>query len=536
VAAEQFSGRRRCVSFVAVVIVAASLISGSPVSVLEPTPAAATEELPCSEGTYSTSGFEPCVDAPPGTFVDQPGQTAPTPCEPGTFQQFTASVSCEAAAPGHFVDAPGATDQQECPAGTYTDVEGRSTCDQAPPGTYVAQTGSTEPTPCPMGRYSSAEGATACTPASAGHYVGSPNSDQQTPCAEGSSSSGTGATACQPAPPGSYVPTDGATGATVCPAGRFSPDHGAVVCLSAPRGSFVGLTGQVKATLCPIGTFSGVEGATSCTPAPVRFFVPTIGAQSPTRCPPGTTTIVSGESSCIADQTAPVITSSTTGGTPGANGWFSAGPVIVTFVVDDPETPDIVGDGCGPRRVAGSTSATGTTFICSATSPGGTTSVPVTVRVDAQAPRLVITGNAGTYRVAAKVGIRCTAADDVSGVVSSRCGRINRPAWRLTPGRTTWSASATDRAGNTATASTSYRIIVTSRGLCRLTRRFVVRSGAFAAADRPTRRAVMGTVETACLTSTSKSDAFAAAVAGLVEGRYLAPVQAKAVARLAEAL
>jgi hypothetical protein len=273
-----------------------------------------------------------------------------------------------------------------------------------------------------------------------------------------------------------------------------------------------------------------------CAPAPVRFFVSMVGAQSPTRCPSGTTTIVPGQSACIADQTAPVITSSITGGTPSASGWFSAAPVTVTFVIDDPETPDLVGDGCGPRRVAGSTSATGTTVTCSATSPGGTTSVPVTVRVDAQAPRLVITGNAGTYRVAARVTIRCTAADGLSGVESSRCGRINRPAWRLAPGGTTWSASATDRAGNTATTSTSYQVKVTSRDLCRLTRRFVVRSGAFAAADRPTRRAVMGAVRTACSTSPPKPDAFAAAIAELAERRYLAPVQAQAVTRLVEGL
>ncbi len=149
---EQFSGRRRCASIVAAVIVAASLVSGSPIAVLESLPVSAAEAWPCSEGTYSTSGFEPCVEAPAGTFVDQPGQTAPTPCPPGTFQQFTASITCEAAAAGHFVDVSGATDQQECPAGTFTEVEGRSVCDPAPPGTHVAQTGSTEPTPCPMGR------------------------------------------------------------------------------------------------------------------------------------------------------------------------------------------------------------------------------------------------------------------------------------------------------------------------------------------------------------------------------------------------
>lgn len=532
---EQFSGRR-CAWFVAVVIVATSLISASPLSVLEPTPATAAEAWPCAEGTYSTTGFEPCVDAPAGTFVDQPGQTAPTPCPPGTFQQFTASVACEAAAPGHFVDTPGATDQQECPAGTFTDVEGRSACDPAPPGTHVPHTGSTEPTPCPIGRYSSTEGATECTPASAGHYVGSPNSDQQTPCAAGFSSSGTGATACAPAPPGSYVPTVGATGATPCPVGRFSPTPGAVVCLQAPRGSFVGRTGRVEATPCPIGTFSGIEGATSCTPAPVRFFVSTLGAQSPTRCPSGTTTLVPGQSACIADQTAPVITSSITGGTPGPSGWFSTAPVVVTFAIDDPETPDLVGDGCEPHRVVRSTPPAGTTVTCSATSPGGTTSVPVTVRLDAEAPQLAVTGNAGTYRVSSRVTIRCTATDALSGVVSPRCGRINRPAWRFSAGPTTWSASATDRAGNTTTTSTSFEVTVTSRDLCRLTRRFVTRSPAFAAADRPTRRAARGTVRAACSASTSKPDVFAAAIAELADGRYLAPVQAQAVTRLVEGL
>lgn len=48
---------------------------------------------PCSPGTYSSSGLEPCAAAPVGSFVDGTGATAATPCGIGTTTSSTGSTS-----------------------------------------------------------------------------------------------------------------------------------------------------------------------------------------------------------------------------------------------------------------------------------------------------------------------------------------------------------------------------------------------------------------------------------------------------------
>src|SRR5947209_9395470 len=41
---------------------------------------------PCSAGSYSTSGFAPCLPADAGSYVSGPGATSETPCDKGSFQ------------------------------------------------------------------------------------------------------------------------------------------------------------------------------------------------------------------------------------------------------------------------------------------------------------------------------------------------------------------------------------------------------------------------------------------------------------------
>lgn len=58
---------------------------------------------------------------------------------------------------------------------------------------------------------------------------------------------------------------------------------------------------------------------------------------------------------------------------------------------------------------------------------------------------------------------------------------MNAPAWSLGLGGHALSASATDNAGNTQTASASYTVTVTSASLCTLTDQFVQGSAKYRA-------------------------------------------------------
>ena len=82
------------------------------------------------------------------------------------------------------------------------------------------------------------------------------------------------------------------------------------------------------------------------------------------------------------DATPPVITPVVSPAAPdGANGWYR-GPVTVTWSASDPESPVVDPAGCG-----GASPDDGTSVVtCSATSAGGTTSVPLTIRRDSTAP------------------------------------------------------------------------------------------------------------------------------------------------------
>lgn len=473
-------------------VLAASVVVGEPISVFDVSPAQA-EEVPCSEGTFSIDGLEPCEDAPPGTYVDAPGATEPTPCAPGTYQELSASVLCIQADPGHFVAEPGSDQQTPCEMGHFAASLGQTECDPAPPGTFVDMTGASEATLCPIAYFSASEGSTECTGAEPGHYVDQVGADQQ----------------------------------TACPPGRYAGAPLSTSCTEAPIGSYVPVAGADRATLCPAGTYSDAPGASACTPAPPGSYVGLPGSSFALLCAPGFTTIGSGATAC-RDASAPVVTPRISGGKQGTSGWFVSGPVVVTFDVDDPQS-DEERVGCAGGTV--STSTTGTMFTCSATSPGGTTTVPVTVRLDDRDPELVFTGNAGTYRVRSRVAIRCSARDATSGIASVECPGVKRPGWRLRPGKNAVTGTATDRAGNTTTASTSFVVTPTSRDLCRLTSRFVTRSRTYSSASAETRQEAKATVVTFCRATTSSLKEARPVVRNLTKGGYLRAVEARAVLR-----
>jgi len=160
-------------------------------------------------------------------------------------------------------------------------------------------------------------------------------------------------------------------------------------------------------------------------------------------------------------------------GTLGSNGWYTS-DVNVSWTVTEPTSP-MTSTGCSATSVTADTN--GATFICSATSAGGTTSQSVTVKRDGTVPAISFSGNAGSYTVDQTIAITCSASDAMSGIASSTCPGASGDAYTFPLGTSTLSASAMDYAGLTSTASTQFTVSVTSGSLCTLVQRWVSQKG-----------------------------------------------------------
>jgi hypothetical protein len=154
------------------------------------------------------------------------------------------------------------------------------------------------------------------------------------------------------------------------------------------------------------------------------------------------------------DATPPVVTPVVTPAAPdGANGWYQ-GPVSVTWDVSDDESPVVDPVGCGPA----SPGEAATTVTCSATSAGGTASVPVTIKRDSTPPSPpAFTGITGKTYLPATLPrvskIHCNAVDTTSGI--SGC---TVKGYSSAVGAHTLTATATDDAGLTTTATLRFTV------------------------------------------------------------------------------
>jgi predicted extracellular nuclease len=157
-----------------------------------------------------------------------------------------------------------------------------------------------------------------------------------------------------------------------------------------------------------------------------------------------------------------------------ANGWNN-GDVTVTFTCDDPLSSLV---SC-PSPVTVTTEGANQSVSRSVQTKGGATiTAGVTgISIDRTMPDVAFTGNNGTYGVDEAIHIGCSAADALSGLASSTCPTVDSPAWTFTLGTHTLNASATDRAGNTATATTTFTVTVDAASLCRLTTAFGAKDG-----------------------------------------------------------
>jgi hypothetical protein len=150
----------------------------------------------------------------------------------------------------------------------------------------------------------------------------------------------------------------------------------------------------------------------------------------------------------------------------------------VTFTATATDLEDgTLTPSCSPA--SGSTFAIGTTPVtCSVLDSAGapaSASFNVTVR-DTTAPVVTYAGNTGPYNVAQTVSITCSAADAV-GVVSNTCAPVSGPAYTFGLGSHTYSATATDAAGNEGSASTTFTVTVTPASLGQLVNAWVTNAG-----------------------------------------------------------
>ncbi|HKP19692.1 MAG TPA: hypothetical protein VJT84_14545, partial [Gaiellaceae bacterium] len=245
-------------------------------------------------------------------------------------------------------------------------------------------------------------------------------------------------------------------------------------------------------------------------------------------------------------KTKPTISAGTASPAANANGWNNTN-VTVTFSCSDPGGSGAVSatDVKTLSSEGANQSATGT---CTDKAGNSNSATKSGISIDKTKPTVVYSGNLGTYAVDATVNITCTASDTGgSTLASSTCANITGLGSSFGPGPHTFSATATDKAGNTASASTTFTVGVTVAALCNQLKQWVQASAAYqklkpaqkAIADLAWNAACQAAAKLPPLTPAQKQTALKVlkiAVDVLVAGGYLTPAQAQAIMNMAALL
>jgi len=152
----------------------------------------------------------------------------------------------------------------------------------------------------------------------------------------------------------------------------------------------------------------------------------------------------------VRDTTPPVITPNISG-TLGTNGWYIS-DVTVTWTVTDGQSAILSQTGCGSTAINADTA--GVTLTCQATSVGGSASNSVTIKRDATAPVLSPTVTPNPVLLNGAATADPGASDALSGLASASCPAVDTS----TVGYHTITCTATDKAGNQASASVTYLV------------------------------------------------------------------------------
>lgn len=156
----------------------------------------------------------------------------------------------------------------------------------------------------------------------------------------------------------------------------------------------------------------------------------------------------------------------------------------VTYTVNGVQTSVPQAPGTDSASVPVTVQQEGQTQVAvTATDSAGNTSAPVTLTVtmDKTAPVVTFAGNAATYTADQTVAITCTSTDALSGIASTSCSNINKPAYSYPLGVNTVSATATDNAGNTTTANVTFTVKSTPTAFINVLTQFVSQSNPLAA-------------------------------------------------------
>ena len=140
----------------------------------------------------------------------------------------------------------------------------------------------------------------------------------------------------------------------------------------------------------------------------------------------------------------------------GANGWYTGPSVDVSWTVTDNDSPIMSRSGCDASAVTADTTATPT---CTATSIGGTTAQPATIKHDSSPPSApafsAITARSYTQaQLPAAGAVGCTSSDPTSGVTSCAVSGFSTAL-----GPHTLTATATNGAGLSSTATLAYMVV-----------------------------------------------------------------------------
>jgi hypothetical protein len=171
----------------------------------------------------------------------------------------------------------------------------------------------------------------------------------------------------------------------------------------------------------------------------------------------GGLTAAASETYSIIDPSAPVISSALSPATPdGSNGWYRS-DVALTWTVSEPQSPNSVQmTGCVDQAITADQADTA--YTCAATSAGGPAAEQaISVKRDATAPTLTLVGgpSGDHYFGTVPSAPTCVAADALSGLA----GACVVSGGGSTVGTHEYTATATDNAGNTTTASQPYRVL-----------------------------------------------------------------------------
>ncbi len=197
----------------------------------------------------------------------------------------------------------------------------------------------------------------------------------------------------------------------------------------------------------------------------------------------------------LPDSTPPTTTIAPSPASPdGSNGWYVHHPTVTVSAVDNTGGTGVAQTRCvlDPSSVPSSFDALPATpcpylgagaavddgvhtIYAASIDNAGNTENPIqstNFRVDTAAPTVSYSGNQGTYTTDQTVNISCTAADSLSGIDTTTCQDITVPAYSFAVGANTLSSTATDFAGNVASGSVTFTIIVTPDSLISLTQQF----------------------------------------------------------------